>query len=105
MKRFVLGDIHGEHDKLMQVLKASGIDYENDLLIQIGDLVDRGPEPFLCIDELLKFRHKVFIKGNHEPSLINEIGRGCRAIPRGGTRAGRRAFHHDPAGTSAKTAF
>lgn len=76
MKRFVLGDIHGEIDYLKEVIEKSGIDPENDLLIQIGDIVDRGEEPFKCIDELLKFRHLILIRGNHDEAFIQKIATG-----------------------------
>ena len=76
MKRFVLGDIHGEYEYLLDVLKKSGFDYENDLLIQIGDIVDRGSEPFKCMDELLKIKNLILIKGNHDASFINYVNTG-----------------------------
>ncbi len=70
MKRFVLGDIHGEYEYLIDVLKKSGFRYKEDLLIQIGDIVDRGPEPFKCMDELLKIKNLVLIAGNHDLNFI-----------------------------------
>ena len=69
-KRWVLGDLHGEDNYLLEVLKKSGFDYENDLLIQVGDIVDRGPEPFKCMDELLKIKNLILIKGNHDANFI-----------------------------------
>lgn len=72
-KRFVLGDIHGRYDYLLQVLKKSGFDYENDLLIQVGDVVDRGPEPFKCMDELMKIKNRVFLIGNHDASFLTFV--------------------------------
>ena len=75
-RRLVLGDIHGKYDYLMEVLQKCNFDYENDLLIQIGDVVDRGPDPFLCIEELLKIKNRVFICGNHDSAFISKITRG-----------------------------
>lgn len=37
MRRLVMGDIHGAYKALKQCLYDSGFDYENDLLIQVGD--------------------------------------------------------------------
>ena len=48
------------------MLEKSGFNFETDLLIQIGDIVDRGPEPFECMDVLLKVKNLVLIKGNHD---------------------------------------
>ena len=53
MKRYVLGDIHGAYQALIQVLKRAKFDYENDQLIFLGDVVDGWPESKECIDELL----------------------------------------------------
>jgi serine/threonine protein phosphatase 1 len=66
MRKFLLGDIHGRHKALVQVLDRCGFNKEEDLLIFLGDVYDRGDEPFLCIDELLQIRHRVFIRGNHD---------------------------------------
>ncbi len=66
MKTFVIGDIHGQHKALQGCLQASGFDHENDRLIALGDVCDRGPQVKECIDELLKIRHLVYIFGNHD---------------------------------------
>lgn len=76
MKRFCLGDIHGEYDKLCEVLEKSGIDKDNDLLIQVGDIVDRGPEPFKCYDKLLEFKNRILLMGNHDEALLSWIKSG-----------------------------
>jgi len=81
MRRFVMGDIHGEYEYLVDVLKKSGFDYGEDLLIQLGDLVDRGPEPFKCIEELMKIKNTVFIKGNHDECFM--IWRATKKHPLG----------------------
>nr|DAL05336.1 MAG TPA: metallophosphatase domain protein [Caudoviricetes sp.] len=65
-KRFVVGDIHGAHKALTQVLERSKFDYENDLLIIIGDVCDGWPETRKCVDELLKIKDRVFVLGNHD---------------------------------------
>lgn len=88
MRRFVLGDIHGEYDLLNQVLEKSGINPETDLLIQIGDIVDRGPEPFKCMDKLLEFKNLILLMGNHDQSFIQYISSGIDMLgdyPQNGT--------------------
>lgn len=69
MRRFVIGDIHGNYHGLVQVLERSGFDYENDLLITLGDIVDGLPDSFECVDELLKIRHRIDIRGNHDDTF------------------------------------
>jgi serine/threonine protein phosphatase 1 len=78
MRRFVLGDVHGRYEELIELLKKAGFDYEADQLISLGDLVDRGPEPFLCILELLKIKNFICVQGNHDIWLYNFILEGSR---------------------------
>jgi len=66
MKKFVIGDIHGNYKALMQCLEKSKIDYDKDKLIVLGDVVDGLPQVKECVDELLKFKNLVYILGNHD---------------------------------------
>ena len=65
-RSFVIGDIHGNYKPLKELFSKAGFDYENDLLISLGDLVDRGPEPVRVVDELMKLRNFIYILGNHD---------------------------------------
>ncbi len=66
IKRFVLGDIHGRHEALREVLKKSKFDKENDFLILLGDLVDGGYNTDKVLEEILTIKNVVFIVGNHD---------------------------------------
>jgi serine/threonine protein phosphatase 1 len=66
MKIYVIGDIHGQHKALVQCLERSNFDYENDTLISLGDIVDRGLESWECVDTLLKIKNLIAIRGNHD---------------------------------------
>lgn len=66
MREFVIGDIHGQYKKLKEVLRLAEVDFEKDRVIQLGDIVDRGPDPFGCIDLLKEIKKVVFIRGNHD---------------------------------------
>ncbi len=68
-RTFIMGDIHGMYDKLMACLQAVSFDYTNDKLIQLGDVVDRGPDSFLVVEELLKIRNLIAIRGNHDDTF------------------------------------
>lgn len=61
-----MGDIHGNYHALVQCLERSGFNKKKDRLIQLGDVVDRGPDPFACVEELLTIKHLVAIRGNHD---------------------------------------
>ena len=48
--KFVIGDIHGHHDKLVELLDVVKFRFDTDILISLGDLTDRGPEPVKVIE-------------------------------------------------------
>lgn len=66
MRTFVMGDIHGAYKALVQCLFRARFDYEKDVLIQLGDAVDGCSQASECVDELLKIRNLVAVKGNHD---------------------------------------
>ena len=62
---FVVGDIHGMFSLLETRLEEIGFDKEYDILLSVGDLVDRGPESHRAL-EFAKYPWFIFVKGNHE---------------------------------------
>ena len=66
MRRFVMGDIHGGHKALVQCLERSGFDRDKDQLIQLGDITDGFQDVYECVEELLKIKNLVAIRGNHD---------------------------------------
>lgn len=66
MKRFVIGDIHGAAKALKQVLKRANFNYNEDLLITLGDIVDGWHETYEVVEELLKIKNRIDIVGNHD---------------------------------------
>lgn len=67
---YVVGDIHGCYSRLIQHLKELNFDFDKDILLSVGDLVDRGPENEKCITLI---REKWFhaVRGNHEDYCLN----------------------------------
>jgi len=61
-----MGDIHGAYKALVQCLQQSGFNYEEDTLIQLGDIADGFDEVYQCVEELLKIKNLIAIKGNHD---------------------------------------
>jgi serine/threonine protein phosphatase 1 len=76
MKRYVIGDIHGRYEALMEVLDKVNFDYNEDKLFVIGDVVDGGRDSKKVIDELLKIKNLIYIYGNHDLWLIDHIKSG-----------------------------
>jgi serine/threonine protein phosphatase 1 len=66
MRTFVIGDIHGAYKALLQCLELSKFNKNNDRLICLGDVCDRGSHVKECIDELLTIPKCVYVLGNHD---------------------------------------
>lgn len=73
MRTFICGDIHGSYKALLQCIERSGFDYENDTLIQLGDVVDGWNQVYECVEELLKIKNLIHIKGNHDDWFLKFI--------------------------------
>lgn len=73
MRTFVIGDIHGYFKKFKECLDEVKFDYDNDRLVQLGDVVDRGPDSFLVVEELLKIKNLIAIRGNHDATWRDAI--------------------------------
>ncbi len=73
LRYLVVSDIHGEADKLDQVLDKAEYDPQEDQLILLGDYIDRGPSSKRVIEKvkrLVKDDSAVAIKGNHDDMFI-----------------------------------
>lgn len=69
---YVFSDVHGRYDLMLDALKEW--DKENEKLIILGDLIDRGEESLECVRlaMYLKERHgAVVLRGNHEEMFVN----------------------------------
>ena len=66
---YVVGDLHGCYSLLMQELQNIHFDFQNDVLICTGHLVDRGEENLACIS-LLDEAWFYTVRGNHEEMCI-----------------------------------
>lgn len=78
---YAIGDIHGCLEELNSMLDHLVNDQrigEEDLVIFIGDYIDRGKNSKEVIARLLKFQsdypRTVFLRGNHEDMLLDYIG-------------------------------
>lgn len=62
---FIVGDLHGCYDKFYQKLNEVDFDFDHDLVIATGDLVDRGIKSLDCFNLIYKSWFKT-VRGNHE---------------------------------------
>lgn len=69
---FIVGDIHGCYDKLMVAIGEHNFDRSIDRLFSVGDLVDRGPDSFKCLE--LVFEPWFYaVRGNHEMLMMDGL--------------------------------
>lgn len=80
---FVIGDIHGcaaETEVLLTFLQGKLGLTPHDLVVFLGDYIDRGPDSYGVLDLLVRFQEKFpstrFLRGNHEDMLMDFLGFG-----------------------------
>lgn len=65
-RTLVVGDIHGCFDELLALIEAAGIS-ASDRIVCVGDLIDRGPQPWEVVDFFrAKPESRQSVCGNHE---------------------------------------
>lgn len=68
-KSYVISDIHGQYDMLMDVLKKIQLK-DTDRLYILGDVLDRGPHPIKTMMRLMEMPNCIFVSGNHESMAL-----------------------------------
>lgn len=58
--------IHGHYDEMTEFFDYTDFQPDNDLLISLGDLVDKGPDPMNVIEKLMEVKNFIHILGNHD---------------------------------------
>ena len=76
---FVVGDLHGCREALEQQLQARHFDRQRDLLIAVGDLIDRGPDSPGCL-ALMQQPWFRCVRGNHEQMALEALSGGGRGM-------------------------
>jgi len=76
MRTFVMGDLHGAFLAMKQVLEKVNFNYSEDRLIQIGDVTDGWPDAVECVEELMKIKNLIAIRGNHDVWIMDWLEKG-----------------------------
>jgi serine/threonine protein phosphatase 1 len=67
---YVVADVHGMQDKLLDLLERIPICVEDDTMVFLGDYVDRGPNSRGVLDTILGLMESglrvICLRGNHE---------------------------------------
>lgn len=68
-KNYVATDIHGDYNLYSQMMKylSQQEDYH---LYYLGDAIDRGPDGYKIMKQLLNNPQVIYIKGNHEDMFV-----------------------------------
>lgn len=81
MSTWVVGDIHGCYDTFQKLLKNPEIK-EDDTIILIGDIIDRGPDSYKMIqwamENITPDGRYQMVLGNHEDNIIHDFERVIR---------------------------
>ena len=74
-RTIAIGDIHGCATALFTLLDNVDIQ-PKDLVVTLGDYIDRGPESHLVVERLLQLQSEctlVTLRGNHEAMLLDAL--------------------------------
>lgn len=71
-RTLIIGDIHGCFDELLDLLAAAQLKDE-DVVVSVGDLVDRGPKPAEVIAWFRARPGAVVLMGNHERKHVRGV--------------------------------
>jgi len=75
-KIFCIGDIHGSYKGLIQCLERANFNYQKDRLICLGDVADGWTETYECVEELMKIKDLIYVRGNHDQWLKDWLKEG-----------------------------
>ena len=70
---YFVGDIHGQYKEFMSVFKEASLNPKRDVVVSVGDLVDRGKQNFRCLAEFLHHPNRYMVLGNHEDLMVNGL--------------------------------
>ena len=66
---WVIGDVHGYFGTLEALIKRLALG-ENDAIVMLGDLIDRGPTSADVVNHVRTTSNIHSIRGNHEQMMI-----------------------------------
>jgi serine/threonine protein phosphatase 1 len=73
MKRhLIIGDIHGCYAELQQLVSLANLQAD-EVLVSVGDIVDRGPDSLKVYEFFKKRPNSVVIMGNHERKHLRQV--------------------------------
>ncbi len=82
MATYVIGDIHGRCELLRRLL-TTFTPCKDDIVVFLGDYIDRGPDSRGVVEALIRYRESSdadvkFLMGNHESVMLRSLSDLCR---------------------------
>lgn len=71
-KTYIIGDIHGCYDEFIELMNQIGVT-DDDLVISLGDIVDRGNKSLELYHYFKNRTNSVVLMGNHERKHLNGV--------------------------------
>lgn len=69
---FVIGDVHGCYDEMMELLQKANAMNDDILKIFVGDIVNKGPKNLEVLTALRTMNSSLVIRGNHDEVVLRE---------------------------------
>lgn len=66
----VIGDVHGCLEELIELLQKLNVDHDNDIIILVGDLVNKGPSSAETISYVRRMKNAYSVRGNHDEAAL-----------------------------------
>lgn len=67
---YVISDLHGCYNDFLTMLNIINFS-DNDFMYVLGDVIDRGDEPILCLEHVKNSKNMILLMGNHEDMMAN----------------------------------
>jgi serine/threonine protein phosphatase 1 len=71
-RHFVIGDIHGRYDDLLQLLTLINYNEDTDMIYTVGDMIDRGDKSVEVFKFFTEQSNTWSCMGNHEAMVIDK---------------------------------
>ncbi len=69
---YVISDIHGLYDRYLKMLEKTGFS-DDDTMYVLGDVIDRGPQSFEILFDIMERDNVELFLGNHEHMMLTYL--------------------------------
>ena len=66
---YIMSDIHGLYSRYTAMLKKIDLQDEDKLYV-LGDVIDRGPQSFEILEDIMNRKNTEMFLGNHEHMML-----------------------------------